>query len=160
MGDQMALQLPGVSLLKRHRDDLIVLFLMVVGFVLNIYAPVWFAPPYVEYTVWLYLVLFFAWIPVYVLLMHRRRRLVPILLVAILGAFVTGCGCMVFRPDSTFAVTVLDKIRCEPQPTDDSRVRYACTRHAFEGSQYDQTLTLEGPKGSPILFRVAVSKPS
>ncbi len=152
----MTPQPPVASFLKRQRADLIVLFLVVAGLVLNIYAPVWFAPPYVEYTVWLYLVLFFAWIPAYVLLMRRRRRLLTILLVVILGAFVTGCGCMVFRPDSTFTVVGLDKIRCEPQPTDDWRVRYACTRHAFEGSQFDRTLTLEGPKGSPVLFRVAL----
>ena len=133
---------PVFRFMARYRADWIVLFLMVAGFVLNIYAPVWFAPPYFEYTIWLYAVLFFAWIPAYILLRRGQRRPASILLVVILGALVTGCSCMIFRPDSTFTLAVLDKIRCEPQPIEETRVRYVCTRRAFEGSAYDQALTL------------------
>jgi hypothetical protein len=147
-----------ISFLKRYRADWIVLFLMVAGFALNVYAPVWFAPPYLGYTVWLYLALFFAWIPAYILIRRRQRRLVSVLLFAILGAFLTGCGCAVFRPTSTFTVAYLDTIRCEPQPTDETRVRYVCTRQAFEGSQFNQAMTLEGPKGWSVLFLVAFKR--
>jgi hypothetical protein len=56
-------------------------------------------------------------------------------------------------------VTVLDSIRCELQPSDPRRVRYACTRQAFEGTQYNQTLIVDGPAGSPILFLVESPRP-
>jgi hypothetical protein len=151
----MAAQIP--SIFRRYRNDLIILFLIGLGVVLNAYAPVWFAPPYLEYTIWLYIALLLTWVPVYVLLMRGTRPRPVILRVVIIGGLLMGCGCMVLKPRSMFVVTVLDSVQCEEQPTDPGSVRLLCTRHAFEGSQYNPTLTLVGPRGSPILFLSASS---
>jgi hypothetical protein len=45
-------------------------------------------------------------------------------------------------------------VDCEQQPTEDGRVRYACTRHAFDGPQFDRTLLLEGLDWLPLLWVV------
>ncbi|MFN8373592.1 MAG: hypothetical protein U0694_12055 [Anaerolineae bacterium] len=54
--------------------EVVILLLIIAGIALNIYAPVWLKPPLFEYTIWLYLILFFAWVPVYLLYARRQRR--------------------------------------------------------------------------------------
>ncbi len=140
--------------MSRYRDDLIVLGVMIGGLLLNVYAPLWLAPPLFNYTTWLYLILFLAWIPVYLRLMRgkRRGRLMGLFIpVAIL---VTCFGCMLLRPRSAFAMGVFDTIRCDPQPADAGRTRYVCTREAFEGPEFNQTWVLEGVAGLPVLWLV------
>jgi hypothetical protein len=146
------------ELFANYRNDIIVLILLVAGFALNIYAPIWFAPPYFAYTTWIYVVLFFAWVPAYLFLIRPRQRPGRVALFVILGMILTSCSCMVVRPSSVFAAGVLDNIQCEQEPTDPGQVRYACTRNAFEGPQYDTTYIIQGPNGSPILFLVEIQK--
>ncbi len=148
-----------LSRLRAYRADLMVLFLMVAGLALNIYAPVWFAPPYFEYTIWLYLIIFLAWIPAFIVLMRRKRQARRIVYVVIGGTLLLTFSCMVVMPRSMFALVVLDTIRCEPLPVDPAHVRYACTRQAFEGTQYNRTLIIDGPAGSPILFLIEAPRP-
>jgi hypothetical protein len=148
-----------LSRVALYRPAWIVLVLVIVGVALNIFTPFWLAPPNFERTFWLYFIVLFAWIPVLIVLMRGRRRVRQIVYVIIGGALLTGCSFMFFRPRSMFTVAVLDSFRCETQPAEPTRVRYACTRHAFEGSQYDQTLIIEGPTGSPILFLVESPRP-
>lgn len=128
---------------------------MVGGFLLNIYAPLWLAPPLFEYTIWIYLVLFFAWVPVYLILMRgkRRRRLMGLFVpVAML---VTCFGCMLIRPRSAFGVNLFfDTVECEGQPADEGRARYACTRVSFDGPAFNRTWVLEGVAGLPVIWVV------
>ncbi len=148
-----------LSRLRGYRADLLVLFLMVAGFALNVSTPIWFAPPYFEYTSGLYLILFFAWVPVFIVLMRRKRQVRRIALVVIGGTLLMSCTCMLLRSRSMFTLPSLDQVRCEPRPTDSTHVRYACTRHAFEGPQYDETLIIDGPARSPILLLIEASRP-
>lgn len=142
-------------MMSQHRDDFIVLLVLVGGFVANIYAPLWLAPPNFEYTVWLYLLLFFAWIPVYLRLMRGKRRPRLMLVFALVMMLATSCACMLIRPRSAFAISgFLDSVRCAEQSADAGRVRYTCTRVAFDGPEYNQTLQLEGFAGWPVVWLV------
>ena len=141
-------------MVARYRNDIIVLLMIVGGFALNVYAPVWFAPPLFQYTIYLYLVLFFAWIPAYLVLMRGKRRGRLMLLFVIVAALFTTCACVLVIPRSSFGIAVLDTLDCQPQSADAGRVRYACTRHAFDGPQFDHTLFLEGLNGLPLLWVV------
>jgi hypothetical protein len=138
----------------RFRNDIIILVMIVGGFLLNVYAPVWLAPPLFQYTIYLYLVLFFAWIPAYLLLMRGKRRGRLMFLFVTVAALFTSCACMVVIPRSSFGIAVLDTLECQPQPADAGRVRYACTRRAFDGPQFDRTLLLEGVDWLPLLWVV------
>jgi|FLYN01.1.fsa_nt_gi hypothetical protein len=140
--------------MAKYRDDLIVLLVMVGGFLLNIYAPLWLAPPLFRYTTWLYLLVFFAWIPVYLRLMRGKRRGRLIALFIPVAVLVTCFGCILIRPRSAFAMGVFDTITCEPQPAVEGRVRYACTRQAFEGPQFNRAWVLEGIAGLPVIWIV------
>lgn len=141
--------------MSQYRDDVIVLLVLVGGFFANIYAPLWLAPPRFEYTIWLYLLLFFAWIPVYVRRMRGKRRPRLMIVFTLVMMMLTSCMCMLIRPRSTFGVIgFLDSLRCEEQPADAGRVRYTCTRVAFDGAQYDQTWVLEGIAGVPVIWVV------
>lgn len=141
-----------------YRNDILVLLLLVAGFILNIYAPIWLAPPNFIYTTWIYVILFFAWVPAYLFLIRPRQRPARAALFVILGIILTSFSCMVILPNSVFTAAFLDTIQCEQQPTDPGQVRYACTRHAFEGPQYDRTTIIQGPSGSPILFLMEIHK--
>lgn len=140
--------------LTRWRGDFIVLTLVAAGFLLNLYAPIWLAPPLFPYTVWLYLLLFFAWIPAYLLLLRGQRRSSLMILTILVGSVVLSCACMTIRPRSAFGVTVLDSVTCEEQMPAAGRSRYACTRHSFEGSQFDRTFVFDALPGLPIMWLV------
>ncbi len=144
--------------MSQHRDDLIVLLVMIGGFLSNIYAPLWLAPPLFEYTIWLYVLLFFAWVPVYVLRMRGKRRGRLMILFVLVVMLVTSCACMTIRPRSTFGMNgFLDTVRCVEQPADEGRVRYACTRVAFDGPESNRTWLLEGVAGLPVIWVVQVN---
>ena len=51
---------------KMHAD-IAALLLIIVGFLLNLFAPIWLKPPLFEYTIWLYLLVFLAWVPIYII---------------------------------------------------------------------------------------------
>ncbi len=141
--------------MSQYRDDVIVLLVLIGGFFANIYAPLWLAPPLFEYTIWLYLLLFFAWIPVYMRRMRGKRRPRLMVVFTLVMMLLTSCMCMLIRPRSTFGVIgFLDSLRCEEQPADVGRLRYICTRVAFDGAQYDQTWRLEGITGLPVIWVV------
>jgi hypothetical protein len=140
--------------MSQHRDDLIVLLVMIGGFLLNIYAPLWLAPPLFEYTIWLYVLLFFAWVPVYTLLMRGKRRGRLMVLFVLVAALVTSCAWITIRPRSAFGNGFLDRVECAEQPADEGRVRYACTRVAFEGPEFNRTWLLEGLAGLPVIWVV------
>ena len=148
-----------LSRLRAYRADLMVLFLMIAGFALNIYAPVWFAPPYFQYTFWLYLIIFLAWIPAFIVLMRRKRPARRIIYVVIGGMLLMSFSCFLLMPRSMFAVAVLDSIHCEPLSADPAHVRYACTRSYFESTVHNETLIVDGPSGSPILFLIDTRRP-
>jgi hypothetical protein len=140
--------------LKPPFGDLIVLALIVLGFALNIYAPIAFTPPLFQYTVWLYLLCFYAWIPVYIWLLRGRRRPALMTLTILVGGIIFSCTCMTIRPNSAFTVTYLDSITCEEQPQPGGRIRYACTRQAFEGEQFNNTFVYDTLPGLPLMWRV------
>lgn len=80
-----------IATLKRYllRAELVILLLMVGGFLFTLFAPIWLKPPLFEYTIWLYLIVFFAWIPVFLIVVRRKhsRRFTSVF--TILGLFLT-----------------------------------------------------------------------
>jgi hypothetical protein len=142
------------GLLNRIRADLIVLALVAAGLLLNIYAPLWLTPPLFEYTVWFYLLLFFAWIPVYVLLLRRRRRASLLLLTILVGGLLMTCACMTIRPRSAFGVVFLDSVECVQQELAGGWMGYTCIRQSFDGPEFNRTFYFESLPGLPIMWRV------
>lgn len=143
------------GLFHRIRADLLVLALVAAGLLLNIYAPLWLTPPLFEYTVWFYLLLFFAWIPVYVVLLRRRRRASLMLLTILVGSLLLSCACMTIRPRSAFGMVFLDLVKCTQRELPArERVGYACTRRSFDGPEFDRTFYFESLPGLPIMWRV------
>jgi hypothetical protein len=141
--------------LQRHRADLLVLVLMVAGLLLNIYAPIWFTPPLFYYTVWLYLLLFFAWIPAYLLLLRTGRRPALMALTVIVSGLLLTCLCLTIRPRSAFGLTILESITCQAQtPAETGRVRYACTRSSLDGPDFNRTFLFDTLPGLPIMWLV------
>jgi hypothetical protein len=138
--------------LSRHRNTLIVLVVLLVGVLMNVYAPVWFAPPYFDYTIWFYLVLLFAWLPLSLVLLRRTRRPSVVFLAIVIGGGITLCGCTLTHPTSVFGMTILDSVGCVEQAADPGWTEYLCTRHVFEGDRANWTLTIHGPNGSPLLL--------
>lgn len=139
--------------MRSFYGDLLVLLLMVGGFLLNLYAPIWLKPPLFEYTIWLYLAAFFAWVPVYLVYARRQRRPWFVAAFIVVGMCLSTFICMVFVPRSSFAITYLDTIQCEQLSAVDGRQRIACSRISFEG-EGSRTLVFDSLDGLPVMWLI------
>lgn len=141
------------SALRRivFRTDMLILLMIIAGFALNIVAPLWLKPPLFEYTIWLYLAAFFAWVPLYLIYARRQRRHWFFVAFILLGMCLATFLCMVFVPRSAFALTYFDTIRCEQVDTVEGRQLFACTRESFEG-EGSRTLVLESVEWLPVMW--------
>jgi hypothetical protein len=142
----------------RYRNEFIALLLLAVGIAFNFFAPIWLAPPHFEDSTWLYLILIFAWIPVYVLLTRGKRRRIANLAVVV-GFLLSGMWFVITLPKTGAASDWLNGLSCQERPTSAGLVRYGCTIEAFDGPEYNRTYVIEGPRWSPLLFLVEITRP-
>jgi hypothetical protein len=143
----------------RFRNEFIVLLMLVAAYAVSLYAPFWFAPPLFQATIWLYIALIFAWVPVYLLLTRGTKRRRIAVYGVIFGILLSSFLCTTTLPITGAASDWLNNLSCEEQPTSAGRVRYGCTIEAFDGPQYNRTYIIEGPRWSPLLFLIEIRKP-
>jgi hypothetical protein len=126
------------------------------GLLFTLNAPLWFKPPYVEATSLLYALLFFAWIPMFIIQRRKHPRVNLTMLIVVVGTLGSCCTCAVIAPTSnaTWGLGVLDNTTCQEVEVEGNRVRYDCLREAFDGPEFNQQMTLEGYDWLPFLWRV------
>jgi hypothetical protein len=137
--------------MSKLRGEFIVLLLLVGGFAFNIFAPIWLKPPLFEYTIWLYLIGFFAWVPVYIVYARRLRHPLFVIAFILLGTCMSSYLSIRLLPRSMFGLTYLDRIQCSPLDDVDWRQRIACERISFEGAG-NRTLVFESVERLPVMW--------
>lgn len=57
---------------RSYRPEVIIVLIMTAGFLFTFFAPLWLKPPYFEYTIFIYIVVCFAWTPVFAFVAWRK----------------------------------------------------------------------------------------
>jgi hypothetical protein len=118
----------------------LIFIMMLIGVLLAVTLPIWFAPPLTFYTYIFYEVLALAWIPLFILclLLRPTGSKVGIILVSIIGFFVAAyigasLAYNLILSSNRFNGAVQD---CQEELTTDNRVLYTCTFIGFTDTDY------------------------
>ncbi len=140
------------------RSQRIVVAVMVVGAAVALIWPLWLAPPYFQYTPYVYLVLLVLWLPILFLSVLWRpsgSTFGAVLSVVFLGYLLGFLVLALAGPG--FAVLAFEPQDCQQQPSGEGQVRYICKHNSSFGvaSIYD-LYTLEGPQGWPLVRATSI----
>ncbi len=136
----------------------IVTLVMLVGVGLAATRPVWLAPPRVDLTPLVYLILAFLWLPVLIIcaLLRPAGRARIGVLVLVMGLLVSGGWCAFFNVNAGWRPLLGSTFQCRTEPIPETAlVRHTCTRSAMF---LIETYILEGPEGSPFAWLVDIQQ--
>ncbi len=111
----------------------------------------WLAPPWFEYTVWLYCAPLWVWIPALVIVLARLRfRGCATVVVISVGYGLLAALCWMTLLGPTFgALSGYHTLKCAQETIAPGQVRHTCVSAGFSTST---TYVLEGPVGWPIAW--------
>lgn len=132
----------------------IVLFVMIVGGILTATWPIWFAPPNVASTFWIYALLVVLWLPLLIILAVLRYRgaVTPFIFLFVTGALVTIVALALGGP--YFSAWAYEAKNCTSREVATGQTEYTCKLSSFGDSE---TLILQGPTGFPLAHLIAHS---
>jgi hypothetical protein len=128
-----------------------VLLVMVLGQVVVIWAPIWFAPPLIKYSYIVYIIFAILWLPILLFYSSKKLRGNPRSVLIIIGISTVVSGWMVLAMGISLLGTPVNN--CEEMVSPSSPlVIYHCNfANLGESSSY---YTFEGQRGNLFVVRV------
>jgi hypothetical protein len=145
---------PVRSPLTWRKCSYVILAVLAIGIALNLWRPIWLAPPRLELSSLLYPLLALAWVPVLAACALLRpvgpRR--PVFNLILLGLLAT-LGASLLAPPGPSG-SLFAPLDCQSEPLAGNRVRYTCKADRMV---LVTTYVLEGPAGWPFVWLVSTT---
>src|SRR5689334_3882374 len=136
----------------------IVFLLMIVGGVLASLWPVWFAPPIVSSTLWLYIGLMVLWFPVLIILsLGCEGAGRPFILFMIMGIIIAVIVLAIGGPN--LSVWAIEAKNCTSTEISAGQTEYTCHLDSLLPGG-GETLFLQGPTGSAFVRLIKRNYPT